>query len=171
MMDPGRWPRCPWSLCALMGRKKADCWIPATCDLLCDVDVGGRLAPPLVLPGPAFCPALPREGGARDHVRRLPVVDTDEGRDGGSPDSPGGPVTPETREARRICGSCGSSCGSPSSEAMSVMREEMTLGAPWLPVGTSRGDGKELLGVEERGGLVGVVIAARQACLGGGGGW
>lgn len=80
-------------------------------------------------------------------------------------------MRPETRDARRVCESCGKSCGSPSSEAMSVMREEMTLGAPCVPVGISRGVGNELLGVEERGGLVGVVIAARQAGLLRSGGW
>lgn len=54
------------------------------------------------------------------------------------------------------------------------MREEMMLAAPCVLVGMSRGVGKELLGVDERGGLVGVVIAGRQAglqCGGGRGGW
>ena len=89
----GRWLRCCWRRCELMGRKNP--WAASgTCVLL--VAVVGRLAPRL----PATLMPAPRRGAVGcDHRPWLPecAVATDDGREGGSDGSPTGPVMPSTR--------------------------------------------------------------------------
>lgn len=134
----GRCPRCACSLCELIGRKKACEVREGTCVRLATLGERALPAPllPATLGGPTPKPALRRWDGVCD-VSDLRfddwAVPMEDGREGGRAGSPTGPVRPGTRPLDRCVLAAGLVCAmlvaSPSSEAMSVIRLDITLGA------------------------------------------
>lgn len=129
-------------------------------------DVGGRLLAAPVLPATLLC------------IRLDFSVAAEEGRDGGSPGSPTGPVKPCTLPSKLVGCRLGdapvgapaspspSLASSPSSSAISVIRDETILGARAAEPGRlvmSTGFGKEEevsaeLRTEPRGGGLVIVV-------------